>query len=582
MKIGERLNREYLKLHKNYENLFWRFYMGEKELEKEFNEANKKLQAFQSNRELAKEAKKAKLKWWVKYFELQQTPENLVALKSQIIDLESEIHKKRTFSKQGYIDPKTGKFMEMSENQMGTMMGTNDDESVRKACFEAIEKSAVAVVDDYVKLIGLRNKYAKEMGYDDFYDYKLRMVEGMTKEEVFGIFEEIYEKTKYAFKDIRKMEKTMPGLRKPWNFRYLTSGDFIKEEDKYFKFEKALMYWGESFAALGIDFNGGELTLDLLDRKGKYNNGFCHYQDVTHWKNDKMVPGSADFTCNAVPGQVGSGLNGLITLFHEGAHAADRLNSIQKEAILNTEYPPASVAWAETHSQFCDTISSSIEWKARYASYPFELYERKLRKLHKFSPLGMMGIIFVSDFEKEIYETKKLTVKKVLKTAQKMHRKYYDESVDSCWALHVPHIYSWESSAYYHGYGLSELAVFQWREYFYDKYGYIVDNPKVGKEMKKVWQMGSTKTFLEFVKLATGKKLSTEAYIKNVTRPLEVTLELAEKKIKKLVGIPRFKGEIELNAKINMVHGKEKIADNSKGFEEMAEKYSRWLKTMEK
>ena len=228
MKVGDKLNQEYLKLHKNYENLFWRFYMGDKELEKEFNEANKKLQEFQSNRELAKEAKKAKLKWWVKYFELQQTPENLVALKSEIIDLESEIHKKRTFSKQGYIDPMTGKFVEMSENQMATMMGTNDDEAVRKACFEAIEKSAVAVVDDYVKLIGLRNKYAKEMGYDDFYDYKLRMVEGMTKEEMFGTFKEIYEKTKYAFKDIRKLEKTMPGLRKPWNFRYMTSGDLKK------------------------------------------------------------------------------------------------------------------------------------------------------------------------------------------------------------------------------------------------------------------------------------------------------------------------------------------------------------------
>jgi len=98
------------------------------------------------------------------------------------------------------------------------------------------------------------------------------------------------------------------------------------------------------------------------------------------------MPASADFTCNVVAGdKVGSGVRGLDTLFHEGAHAADRLNGRQKDAILNTEYPPASVAWAETHSQFCDTIAGSIEWRMRYAQntsgkpYPFELYEKKVR-----------------------------------------------------------------------------------------------------------------------------------------------------------------------------------------------------------
>jgi len=143
-----------------------------------------------------------------------------------------------------------------------------------------------------------------------------------------------------------------------------------------------------------------------------------------------------------------------------------------------------------------------------------------------------MSIIFVSQFEKEVYEEKNLTRSKVLVIAKRLHKKYFDQTEESLLALSIPHIYAWDSSAYYHGYGLSELAVFQWREYFYNKYDYIVDNPtKVGQEMIEVWKLGSSKTFLEFVKLATKKKLSAESYLKVISRGLEETLTLAKKEL---------------------------------------------------
>ena len=181
---------------------------------------------------------------------------------------------------------------------------------------------------------------------------------------------------------------------------------------------------------------------------------------------------------------------------------------------------------------------------------------------------------------KEVYETKKLTKEKILETAIRMDKKYFDMEVDSYHALYIPHIYSWDSSAYYHGYGLSELALTQWREYFYEKYGYIVDNPNVGKEMKKVWKLGSTKTFFEFVKLATDKKLSAEPFIKNVTRSVDDALELAKKRIDRLKSVPTYNKKIKLKAEIKMVHGKKTICDNSKNFEDMAKKYAIWLGKM--
>jgi len=43
-----------------------------------------------------------------------------------------------------------------------------------------------------------------------------------------------------------------------------------------------------------------------------------------------------------------------------------------------------------------------------------------------------------------------------------------------------------------------------------------------------------------------------------------------------------FKGRVDLNARVRLVHGKELIADNRKSFEDMAEKYKKWLATQVK
>src|SRR5579863_1506573 len=361
----EKLNTEYLKLHKTYEDLFWVSYMGDHAQNKKKDEALAKRDAFRGNADYYQQVKdflktadkktKARLTVWHDFFEHYQAPRHTVALKNKIDAWESKILEGRAKRKEGYIDPYTKKFVEASSSKMRTMTGADPDEKIRKACFEAREQLAEDCVKDYIPLIALRNDYAKALGFEDFYDFKLQSEDKMTKKELFSLFDTIYQKTKYTFADIKKLEKTMPGLRKPWNFSYMMAGDFTKEEDPYFQFGDAMMLWGRSFSALGIDYQKGTLTLDLLDRKGKWNNGFCHWPQLVHFNGGKRVPGSSNFTCNVVAGQAGSGVQGYNTLFHEGGHAAHLLNTQEREVILNTEYFPASTAWDETQSMFLDT-----------------------------------------------------------------------------------------------------------------------------------------------------------------------------------------------------------------------------------
>lgn len=55
------------------------------------------------------------------------------------------------------------------------------------------------------------------------------------------------------------------------------TGDIEREMDPFFPFEEAVDVWARTFAALGIQYKGATMRLDLCDRTGKYSNGFCHW-----------------------------------------------------------------------------------------------------------------------------------------------------------------------------------------------------------------------------------------------------------------------------------------------------------------
>jgi hypothetical protein len=95
--------------------------------------------------------------------------------------------------------------------------------------------------------------------------------------------------------------------------------------------------------------------------------------------------------------------------------------------------------------------------------------------------------------------------------------------------------------------------------------------------MEKVWKLGASKSFADMVKVAMGKKLTSDSYIKVITMKTPEIIKTAKARVKKLSTIKPFNKKIDLKAKISLVHGKLKIADNKKGFETMADKYKKYL-----
>lgn len=88
------------------------------------------------------------------------------------------------------------------------------------------------------------------------------------------------------------------------------------------------------------------MNLDLVDREGKYSNGFCHWPQCAWQSATGWVPSKTNFTSLATPSAVGSGHTAIATLMHEAGHAAHFANVVRLVASLPNA-ARAGIRWAE-------------------------------------------------------------------------------------------------------------------------------------------------------------------------------------------------------------------------------------------
>ena len=214
---------------------------------------------------------------------------------------------------------------------------------------------------------------------------------------------------------------------------------------------------------MNIGYCNATMTLDLLDRKNKYSNGFCHWP-VPAWiqPNGTFVPSQTNFTSLADPSAVGSGLTALKTLMHEAGHAAHFANIKQPSPLFSQERAPTSVAYAENQSMFLDSLVDDAAWRAKYAKdgngnpIPFDVIEEEIRSTHPFKVFQLRAMLSVSYFEKALYELddSELTSERVQQLADEIEIRIQG-GLSARPLLSVPHLVSDEASCYYQGYTVS-------------------------------------------------------------------------------------------------------------------------------
>jgi len=472
-----------------------------------------------------------------------------------------------------------GDFQSFSSVGLRTIMRSADKEAIRKSAYEGLRSIGKFICENgFLEIVKLRNKLAKTLGFEDYYDYTVQNAEGFSKKKLFEILDGLEQGTRALMLKARVELEKRHGKEalEPWNTGFMSAGSVIKKMDPYFPFSKSVERYIRSYAALGIGYCGSTMTLDLLDRKDKYSNGFCHWPRPAWVKPDgTWVPSKTNFTSLADPSAVGSGLTALQTLMHEAGHAAHFANIKQPSPLFSQERAPTSVAYAENQSMFLDSLVDDAAWRAKYARdldgkpIPFSVIEEEIRATHPFKVQHLRAMLAVSYFEKALYELPDddLTSDNVQALADRIENEIQG-GLSSRPLLSVPHLVSDEASCYYQGYTLAEMSVHQTREYFKEKYGFIVDNKEVGPTLSSsYWQCGNSENFLDIVKKLTGKDLTGSAWINALQIDIE-TLISNEKKdyedmIERCANETVNEDDIDLAMNVRFVDGDTLIADSA-------------------
>ncbi|KAL0221343.1 hypothetical protein RCL1_001197 [Eukaryota sp. TZLM3-RCL] len=473
------------------------------------------------------------------------------------------------------------------------MMRTSADEELRQAAYLGLRNIGPPLLKEFCCIVNNRNRLAKMLGYCDYYEYKLQTTEGVSKEFVFDILEEIETRTRQAFQSFLDEFATKNGANsiQPWNLVYYSSGDITTELDPYFNFRNSIRIWLNCFSSMGVNYRGSKINMDLLDRQGKYNNGFCHWPMVAHFSNGVFYPSAANLTSLATPNQIGAGYNALHTLLHECGHAASFANCIVDSPMFSQERAPFSVINAETTSMFFDSLQEDADFMAQYAvnssgeSVPFALLERFYRAKQPEKLLRLRQMLIVPFFERALYELAEsdVTPEKVANLADQIEKQILIKIQSPRPLLSVPHILSWESSAYYHAYVLAQCAVDMTRNKFMDD-GSILNNFNVGSDLfHYYWRWGCTRNFFELVKEFTGQELSPNALIADTLAPIDEVISQARRCYdSNLWRKNSWKDRIpDLGLQFKVSHGTETICDTEMTtLEEAVKSFEKWIDGM--
>lgn len=599
-----RLNADYLALAEPKEDLFWTTFMGTSEqhdaraaAEKSYNQfisdpariVELKAQIAAAESSAAPDARLLHgLHGWLNFFQVNAIENEAArAMEADIIQDDSDLFQQRKDLNLYYTN-EAGEQVEASTLVLSTNLISSDDEQVRKSSLQGLLKLERWVVENgYINMVKRRNVFARAQGYRNFFDYKVNKEERMSPEQLFEIIDEFEQLTRGTQQAGWEKLVAKHGRKalESHNINYYKSGDVSQQTDPYLPFSLSLQRWVESFGRMAVKFRDASLTLDLLDRKGKYENGFMHAPRVAWNKPEGWSPAQINFTSNANPDQVGSGADGLNTLFHEGGHAAHFANISQNAPCFSQEFPPTSMSYAETQSMFFDSLLQDADWLSLYArnrqgdAMPTELIKRQIDSTQPFAAYAERGIAVVPYFEWELYSLPEdaLTPDALIALARKWETRILGLECAPRPLLAIPHLLDKDSACSYQGYLLANMAVYQTRAWFQREFGHITDNPRVGPLLAQhYWEPGNSVSHNDTLLSLTGEGFSGRYLAEHCSRSVEQAWQQGQAAM--VSAARRRQAEVQpLEASIKVVHGAEVLANNDESDATLFADFSSWI-----
>ncbi|MEJ2704513.1 MAG: M2 family metallopeptidase [Sedimentisphaerales bacterium] len=326
------------------------------------------------------------------YLENQMDPRLLEA----IVNLSSQIEEKfSTF--RGNIEGE-----KVTDNQIREILKTATDSNRREQAWLASKQVGAAVADDLIRLVKLRNRAARKLGFDNYHTMSLAVGEQDVK-ELDKIFGELYELTNKPFAALKaELDKKLAAncgidvaeLR-PWHYHdpffQETPMVYALDLDVYYADKDVKELAAEFYAGIGLDIRSVLAKSDLYEREGKNPHAFCTSIDRE---------GDVRILCNIKPTE-----SWMETILHELGHATYDKYQDPKVPYLLRE--PAHAFTTEAVAMFFGRLSRNPAWMQQMLG----LSDEQRRQIEQVSDkyMQLKQLIFARwamvmyEFEKALY-----------------------------------------------------------------------------------------------------------------------------------------------------------------------------------
>ena len=414
--------------------------------------------------------------------------------------------KKALREKENEIMGKYNKYVPMIDGketthaEIGKIILNDKNIDLRKKAYKAVVKGGDLIAEDMVKLVKMRNEFAKTKGYKNFFEYQLKDVYDVDTNYLQNLIDEVFDNAKETNKKLQsEYQKELAdeygiGVKdlRTYHYGLLPQNNPAKEINKSLTTKELVVDISKkAFLGMGYDVDKMPIILDLFPRKNKNNHGFCF--DIDAGKDARIL---ANLTNTA---------KSINTLCHELGHSVYHLGISQALPYLDrTTYPAVTEAIAMMTG---DLEQRENILKGIVADEALNRYKNDLKKTEAAFINKCMLIIA---FEKAMYEDPDQNLSQIWNSLKVKYTVIdSDEAPQNEWAT-IPHYIS--HPAYYQSYFRAELIKAQMYKQLHKELGNITENKNTADYLNNnLFKYGTSLEENELIEKFTGEPLSSKA-----------------------------------------------------------------------
>lgn len=445
-------------------------------------------------------------------------------LLKEMTKLSNEIEQIFTTFRAEVKDEKGGT-KKLTDNEVRKILKESTISDRRKEVWEAAKRLGAEVEPGLKKLVAVRNKAAKTLGFKNYHAMLLSLNE-QNGDDLIKLFDRLDELTREPFikakaeidGELAKACNVKPADLMPWHYH----DQFFQEVPAVFKADLDKIYADEDLIALCRDFYKGiDLPIDLViektgndfkPRDGKNQHAFC--TDITRDGTDVRV------LANVVNNE-----QWMSTMLHEFGHSVYSSINIPDKLpyVLRTE---AHILTTEGVAMMFEKMSKRRGWLEKMGvkvDDPKTFDETAAKMLRYQLLIFSRWCQVMLRFEKGMYENPEQDLNKLwwdtVEKYQMLKRPVGRSAPDYGAKIHIV-----VAPVYYHNYMMGELFASQLHHAIAKKVYdgadpstvVYVGNKEVGAFMRRaVFEPGRTLPWNELTKHATGAELSPDAFAKD-------------------------------------------------------------------